>query len=213
MPKHSALAFQSRQQGGLTIIMALVLVSVLGAAVFSLSRNVVRELSMGGTVIQGEKAAAAADAGLDWVIIWGQGYISGGVYAASNPTPTYGQSALVTGLTSAMGGSNTGLPITIHGAADATMTLDNGGAANTTQNFDIELRCLGGGQFGGWGNAPGGVGGSSSNNSAAGGKIGGGGGGTGPVGWRILATGSATPKSSLAQTYQAQRELIATFPQ
>jgi hypothetical protein len=212
MPKPSTLTFQGSQQGGMTIIMALVLVSVLGAAVFSLSRNVVRELSMGGTAIQGEKAAAAADAGLDWAIVWAQGCISNVVYTGANQTPINGQLALVNGLKNGLAGVNLGLPITIHGAADATMTIDNGGAGNTTQTFDLELRCLGGGRDGTWGNAPGGVGGSSSNSNASN--------NTnanittlGPVAYRILATGSATPKSSLAQTYQAQRELIATFPQ
>jgi hypothetical protein len=197
---------RTSQQGGLTIIMALVLVSVLGAAVFSLSRNVVRELSMGGTVIQGEKAAAAADAGLDWVIIWGQGYANPTQYGLA--LPSTGQSTLVTGLTSMMMGANTGTPLTVLGAADPAMTLNNGGAAKTTQTFDVELRYLGNQ----WGNSSqNGVGGSSNNNSASGGNIGGLG-GNGTIGWRILVTGSATPTSSLAQTYQAQRELIATYP-
>ena len=206
MPRSSAIPFQSRQQGGLTIIMALVLVSVLGAAVFSLSRNVVRELSMGGTVIQGEKAAAAADAGLDWVITWGQGHMKPADYGTASATG--GEVALVTALNTIMAGTNMGVPVTITGATDPSRTISNGGAAATTQTFDIQLQCLGAG----WGNAPaGGTGGLSSDNNAASGYKKGGQSTSTPVGWRILATGHATPVGT-GQTYQAQRELIATFP-
>ena len=192
------------EQGGLTILLALILVSVMGAATFSMSRNVIRELSMGGTVVQGEKASAAADAGLDWVVVWGQGYLNSLSYAGASPTG--GQSTLVTSLTSAMSGVNTGLPITIAAGTDSTMTLNNGGSANSTQQFDLELRYLGPG----WGNSS--TGGASSDNNAASGYKKGGAGASNAVGWRVLATGKATPTAPLAQTYQAQRELIATFP-
>ena len=131
---------RNAQKGGLTIIMALVLVSVLGAATFSLSRNVIRDLSMSGITIQGEKAAAAADAGLDWVLIWGQGHLDDAAY--TNAGPAGGQKTLVSGINSAMLGINTGDPITILGASDSTMTV-NGTAAAATQNFDVELRFLG----------------------------------------------------------------------
>ena len=195
---------RNAQKGGLTIIMALVLVSVLGAATFSLSRNVIRDLSMSGITIQGEKAAAAADAGLDWVLIWGQGHLDDAAY--TNAGPAGGQKTLVSGINSAMLGINTGDPITILGASDSTMTV-NGTAAAATQNFDVELRFLGVG----WGNAPiGGAGGSSDNNPASGNKKGGVGTST-PVGWRALVTGNATPVST-SLIYQARRELVATYP-
>jgi len=193
------------QRGGMTIIMALVLVAVLGAATFSLSRNVVRELSMSGAVVQGEKAASAADAGLDWVLIWGQGHVSDAQYTAA--TPTGGQTTLVQGINNAMAGINTGTPIVISGDTDPTMRVNNLTSAATTQTFDVELRFLGVG----WGNAPiGGPGGDSNNYGASGNKKAGSGSST-PVGWRALVTGKATPNGT-SQTYQAQREVIATYP-
>jgi hypothetical protein len=197
--------FQQRQQGGLTIIMALILVSVMGAATFGLSRNVVRELSMGGTMIQGEKAAAAADAGLDWVIIWGQGHVNNKAY--TDATPATGQKTLVDGINSAMSGVNIGDPIPISGDTDLAMTMNNGSTTNARQTFDVELRYLGTG----WGNSSiGGTGGSSDNNAASGGTKGNNSSST-PVGWRILSTGKSTP-SGTTQTYTSQREVIATFP-
>ncbi len=194
------------QHGGLTIVMALVLVVVMGAATFSLSRNVVRELSMGASVVQGEKAAAAADAGLDWVIVWGQGHMIEAAQFTSAGAVS-GQLLLVQGINGAMSGINTGLPITISGLTDTAMLLNNAGAATTPQSFDVELRYLGLG----WGNAPlGGSGGSSDNNAASGGTKGGLA-TSSPVGWRVLSTGRAIPTGT-TQTYQSQRELIATFP-
>lgn len=197
--------FNRKQQGGMTIIMALVLVAVLGAATLSLSRNVVRELSMAGTVVQGEKAAAAADAGLDWVITWGQGHVSDADYTAASPTT--GQKALVDGINNQMLGINTGAPITIYGVSDTAMNMNNGGAAVAKQSFGVELRYLGKG----WGNAPIVGGGGSSDNSAASNDTKGNLSSITPKGWRALVTGYATPNST-SQTYQSQREVVATFP-
>ena len=60
------------QKGGVTILMALVLLVIMSAAAFSLSQNSIRELSIVGTVTHGAKAAAAADSGIDWYVIWAQ---------------------------------------------------------------------------------------------------------------------------------------------
>jgi hypothetical protein len=60
----------ARQRGGMTIVMALVLLAIMSLAAFSLSRNAIRELSTTGHLIQGDKAAEASDAGLDWFIVW-----------------------------------------------------------------------------------------------------------------------------------------------
>lgn len=58
------------QLGGMTIVMALVLLAIMSLAAFSLSRNAIRELSTTGHLIQGDKASEASDAGLDWFIVW-----------------------------------------------------------------------------------------------------------------------------------------------
>lgn len=189
-----------RQRGGLTIIMALVLVGVMGAATFSLSRNAIRELSTAGAIIQGSKASAAADAGLDWVIIWGQGGVKLSDFTAA--TPSAQQSNLITKMKESIS-PTLGYPsFTLAGSGVAAMSM-NVGAATTDQNFDVEFRFLG--------NLPSGrqSGGSSDNSGASGGTKG----GTGSLGdyvWRVLATGRATPQNG--QTYQAQRELVSTLP-
>jgi hypothetical protein len=200
MTPDSLSSFRAQQQGGLTIVMALVLVGVLGAATFSLSRNAIRELSMAGTIIQGNKAAAAADAGLDWVIIWGQGAVKLSDFTAASPGT---KELYLLGSMKNTIASSTGYPaVTIASANDPAMRLDQGGTARTQQDFDIEYRFLGtlpAGRTGG---------GSSDNSGASGGtKVGG---ATGDYFWRFLATGHATPEN--AQTYQAQRELAATLP-
>ncbi|MBI1753614.1 MAG: hypothetical protein HY014_08705 [Acidobacteria bacterium] len=189
-----------RQQGGLTIILALVLVGVMGAATFSLSRNAIRELSTAGAIIQGGKAAAAADAGLDWVIIWGQGGVKFSDFTAAAPHAE--QSALISKMKDSISPTLAYPIFTLSGNGVDAMSM-NVGSATTNQNFDIEFRFLG--------NLPSGrqSGGSSDNAGASGGTKGGAG-GVGDYVWRILATGRATPQNG--QTYQAQRELISTLP-
>lgn len=191
--------FRSQQQGGLTIVMALVLVGVMGAATFSLSRNAIRELSMAGTIIQGNKAAAAADAGLDWVIIWGQGGVKVSDFTAASPSAS--QKQLLSDMRTTLSSTSGYPPTTILGKGVEAMSL-NWGTATTDQNFDIEFRFLGALPAGRQG------GGSSDNSGASGGtKVGG---ASGDYVWRVLSTGRAKPQDG--QTYQAQRELIATLP-
>lgn len=66
-PLHSP---HNRERGGITIIVALVLIMLMGLAAFGMARNSIRELASSGSVIQGSKASGAADAGLDWYITW-----------------------------------------------------------------------------------------------------------------------------------------------
>jgi hypothetical protein len=199
MNTHRQPSFRARQQGGLTILMALVLLAVMGAATFSLSRNALREISMAGTLMQGNKAAAGADAGLDWVIIWGQGGVDEASYKLANPTSQ--ELTLLAKIKSTLS-TTPGDPVLFTANLDPTMTLNQGGSATTRQDFDLEMRFLGAlpaSQTGG---------GSSDNSGAAGGtKVGS---TSGDYLWRFVSTGHATPQN--AQTYQAKRELIATLP-
>lgn len=64
--------FSNPQRGGITIIVALVLIMLMSLAAFSLSRNSLRELATSGSILQGGKATEAANAGLDWYVIWSQ---------------------------------------------------------------------------------------------------------------------------------------------
>lgn len=58
------------QRGGATIVIALMLLVVLSIAAFGVARGAIRDLSQVGTLTQGTKAEEAAEAGLDWFIIW-----------------------------------------------------------------------------------------------------------------------------------------------
>jgi len=192
------ISSRTEQQGGLTIVMALVLVGVMGAATFSLSRNAIRELSMAGTIIQGNKAAAAADAGLDWTITWGQGGVKFSDFTAASPAAS--QIYFLAGLKQSLD-PVLGHPIlNLSGSGKPAMSM--GTVATTDQNFDLEVRFLGN-------LAAGRASGGSSNNSGASGdtKVDA---AKGDFVWRVLSTGHATPKD--AQTYQAQRELVVSVP-
>ena len=61
---------RASERGGITIIIALVLIILMSLAAFSLSRNSIREMATTGSVIQGDKASTASDAGLDWFVVW-----------------------------------------------------------------------------------------------------------------------------------------------
>jgi len=61
------------QRGALAIVLAFMLLVLMTGAAFATNRNVVRELILGGELVQGAKAAAAAEAGLDWFLAWSAG--------------------------------------------------------------------------------------------------------------------------------------------
>lgn len=58
------------QQGGITILTTLGLLVLLTVLVFSLGKSSIRELTVTGTVWQATKASEAAEAGLDWFLLW-----------------------------------------------------------------------------------------------------------------------------------------------
>jgi hypothetical protein len=62
-----------QERGGITILLALVLLTMLGAMVFGLGRDSLREIAITGNESLGRKAAEAADSGIDWTIMWGMG--------------------------------------------------------------------------------------------------------------------------------------------
>jgi Tfp pilus assembly protein PilX len=72
MSKHllPATARAFRQRGGITILVALILLGVMSLAAFAMAKNSLREISVTGNVWQATKAAEAADAGLDWFVVW-----------------------------------------------------------------------------------------------------------------------------------------------
>ena len=69
MTPHPASRRRS-EQGGITILTTLGLLVLLTVMVFSLGKSSLRELTTTGTVWQSAKASEAAEAGLDWFILW-----------------------------------------------------------------------------------------------------------------------------------------------
>lgn len=61
----------SSERGGMTIVLALILLSAMTVGALALSQNSLREISITGNETTGRKAFEMADAGLDWVITWG----------------------------------------------------------------------------------------------------------------------------------------------
>lgn len=150
---------RSREQGGIVIIVALMMLALLAVSAFGFSRTVVRQIGISGNVFQAGRADAAADAGLDWFLAWE------GDSQKVTPTGTpSGQaknlidsinSTYATGLDLGRDLSSTSYPL----AWKATVGTPNGlvmqGAnvdGSMTQAFDLRLVCLGkddGGQSGG----------------------------------------------------------------
>ncbi len=58
------------EQGGVTILTVLGLLVLLTVLSFNLGKNSLRELTSTGTVWQATKASEAAEAGLDWFLLW-----------------------------------------------------------------------------------------------------------------------------------------------
>lgn len=58
------------QRGGVAILLAISILAIMSVGAFSLASTSLRELTTTGNVMQGSKAAEAADAGLDWFVVW-----------------------------------------------------------------------------------------------------------------------------------------------
>jgi hypothetical protein len=58
------------QQGGVTILVALVLLAAMTVAALGVSQNTLRDLAITGNESTGRKASEVADSALDWVVIW-----------------------------------------------------------------------------------------------------------------------------------------------
>jgi Tfp pilus assembly protein PilX len=58
------------EKGGITILLALILLVLMTTAAFQVSHSTLREIAMSGNESTGRKSTEAADAGIDWVITW-----------------------------------------------------------------------------------------------------------------------------------------------
>lgn len=67
-------SLRAAEAGGITILLALILLAVMTVAAFGLSRNTLREIAITGNEAIGRKTFETADSGLDWIITWGNPY-------------------------------------------------------------------------------------------------------------------------------------------
>ena len=58
------------QAGAITIIAALMLLALLTAVAFGMSKNALREVAISGTSRQGSMAQNTADSGIEWAVFW-----------------------------------------------------------------------------------------------------------------------------------------------
>lgn len=215
-----------RQRGGMTIVMALILLVVLSLAAFSLSRNAIRELTTSGHLIQGDKASQAADAGLDWFMVWS---LPANTSLAYSTTSAVGNNMLAKALTDLTALdwhtrlANDGLLLNTSSSMDwdraalvasqegqttsnqmvfdntsstAVYQAKNSGGSPVVQRFDLQIRWLGKDDLALTGTASG------SNGS-----------GTNFL-WQVISTGYAAVPMGGGNylRYQQRRELILTAP-
>lgn len=63
-------SLQDAQAGGITIIVALMLLVLITVAAMGMSKNAIRELAISGTSRQGSMARNVADSGIEWSVYW-----------------------------------------------------------------------------------------------------------------------------------------------
>lgn len=157
---HSAFT-RRRQSGGITILLALTLLAVMGSMAFGLSRNSLREIAITGNESTGRKAAEASEAGMDWGVMWmlGNGItteqlainaaVKNLVRAIDDPT----QRVLGTDATLSVTGTGTLSPngylrsYIYPASSSSDMYLSTSGLSQTTsqarESFNLEVRYLG----------------------------------------------------------------------
>lgn len=166
------------EAGGITTLLALVLVVVMGAAAFGLSRDSLRELAIAGSVSQGAKAENAADSGMDWFITWAHPDNVTAFTGAAGAEGALAQSLLwlkrtdwasysYGSLGATLASSSWDRAVTLNADAIAgNMVFDTTGAVvqqsaakgnAIVQKFDLELRFLGQRSTGGTGDPSGGT--------------------------------------------------------
>lgn len=129
------------ERGGIVILVCLMLVALLSVTAFTVSRNVMRETAITGNVLQAGRADTAANAGLDWMLVWlergvtegtgGMPPIAQDVFAKVDnysDTPVFDQKPAVWAPKPDKGGE---------------MVLEAGNAGKPFQSFETQMEYLG----------------------------------------------------------------------
>jgi len=200
---------RNSERGGITILVALVLLAVMSVAAFAFSRNTLRDAITSGYTGQGIKAGEAADAGLDWFMVWG--------HPNNQPSATTPARTLLTQTMAKMQVER--LPVyptrswdiakditSTDASTTDDMAFDTAGAKvkqnsslgnETRQAFDVFVRFVGESEYG--------AGGATESSEATGGK--GQKKGTRDLRWQAVSTGRASVAGGLI-VHQSRREII-----
>lgn len=92
----SSTTSRQSEQGGITILVALILLSVMTVAALGMSQTTLRELAITGNESTGRKAAEAADSALDWVLIWSNPNAATSITASTDPVTGANTSTITT---------------------------------------------------------------------------------------------------------------------
>lgn len=134
---------RSSQRGGITIIVALMLLVLLTIAAISMSRNSFREIVISGTTRQGAMVRNIADSGIEYGILWMQ------PTSLRQASATDTSAAQLQGLTtSLLTGQLYGLPYKLNGAAysgtnTSTPPADLQVPAGSGNGFNLALTAMG----------------------------------------------------------------------
>jgi hypothetical protein len=63
-------SLRRRERGGLTILVAFMLLAIMSIAAIQVGSSGLRDLATSGNASTGRKASEAAEAGLDWTLTW-----------------------------------------------------------------------------------------------------------------------------------------------
>jgi Tfp pilus assembly protein PilX len=77
---------QAREQGGIVILLAFIILTIMTVAAFGVSRTSLRDLAMVGNESTGRKASEAADSGMDWTITWSNPSAGSRIVSATTST-------------------------------------------------------------------------------------------------------------------------------
>lgn len=133
---HPSSPRNSKEQGGVTIMVALFLLVLLTISAMAMSKNALREVIISGTTRQGADVRNIADTGLEWSMCW--------MTESGRPAPAAGSDAdalrqLVIPL--AADATRQGLPQSFTRSLGGEMTISQTGGVNRW--FDLEITNMG----------------------------------------------------------------------
>lgn len=134
------------EHGGMVILVALMLLVLLSVAALGLSRTVLREIGISGSVSQAGRADAAADAGLDWFMAWEndaqQGNATPAAAAKAKALTDSIETVYKSGLLLPTGSSGLKWEAVV-GTPDGMVLQGANTDGSMTQSFNLRLVCLG----------------------------------------------------------------------